>query len=294
VPADSVSPFHCALLLGIPLDRSSFERAAASDSEFLSINSLKNYSQYDSLAKAMRRFADDCNRLGCAVVRDATIQDLRREARRRRVVCLLAHCEYPPLTVSDVLDEQDFRNRILHGAGPECEMLRAALSGGERLCEVVDTANSLIHLSHTDLAASRVNNTSQGRVFGADGNTKLGLFRIGRRKLEDFFGNKTIREAPAVELLGRKHTTGEVIASIPERSHLLLNLSLCRSIELGESIHRWRPLVRCLVDRQLLDPIVAMLRFKQQLIQLANAKREGQLISYPEAVSRSQDVFLES
>jgi hypothetical protein len=196
--------------------------------------------------------------------------------------------------MEDVLDEEAFLARTMDGHEPEFVVLRSALRHSHSIAQVLEVANSLIYLSHSDLDARRVGNTSEGRLFGADGDRRLGLLRFGRRRLEELFGHSVVRQARAIELTTTTHKTEDIIASIPANRRLLLNLSLCRSIELGQAIHRSRPLVRCLVDRRLIDPIVALVRFKQQLLQLSNARRIGQPISYPDAVLRAQAVVMES
>lgn len=284
---DAIAPEQCAFLIAIPLDRAAFDRACARRSDFLAINRFDGWGSYAPIAQAVDTLADAVRGHGATVLRDAGRAELAGAARDYRVIGLLAHLRYPPLSLAEIRDADAFERLVRTSAAAEMEMLRACAPGAT-VAEWVETAELLCRATDEDYDGQLT--TGPGRLFGALGDARFGLTRFDRARFEELCG-PLLEPAGAVELADGMCTTPEFVGCLPPEAPRLLDLSLCRSVILGSAVRRARPRIPSLVGRRLLNPQTGVLLWQLQVAELRRAVQLGRSIRYQDAVLRVNELL---
>jgi hypothetical protein len=263
-----VNPNECALAVAIPLSRERFLADLALPDEkdfvhhFRAERGLQRatpefcWEVYEDreaiLAEAVCREAE---RQGVRVCRDARLADLTDLLNRFPVVTLVAHWRFAPVEPEDISDAPRLLELLL---SPETEArwairrafetldsqllqakTAALLSDDElrqRVAEVIRTAASEAERLYWDDDASRRFNPQQMPDGLQD--------RLTRREFEQAFPD-CIAPARGVEFSDGMFTVPELVEAVPQDFTGLLDLTVCNSVILANSIRHRRP--NCLV-----------------------------------------------
>ena len=243
----TVSPADCALAVALPLTLREFEEDAGSaDRDFVrsviegsgrSLREAWDEVYAPKVVHVFERVAARAREAGATVVTGATATSLRELLERFPVVCLVAHSVLSSVEPADVLRPDAILRIIDAGDSIVARHLRALLgeqpppsTGGDEL------RRHLAAVLESSLAETRAWFASVVRRAHADGR---GL-HVNRVMLEECFGD-ALRRSRLLELRDGMQTLDDLLAAVPLDFAGVLDLSVCNSVALGESIKRRRP-----------------------------------------------------
>lgn len=262
-----VSPHDCGLAIAVPLSEKQFLSKLNRDGEgnFVqtfcqerrNLSARGLWSVYEPYADFVRRVVAEAARAGVSIVLDAELHDFEQLTRQREVVTLVAHWRSAlfkpadiidlPSTVAQLTDNESHLNRALKqwgGVSPE-----APLS--------VDAA-AICHVLNRYLMAGLLPSDSPPALKALGRTTRLHYEIYSRRQVIDRISS--FRGGPSVEFSSGFAGLNDVVTSIPTEFAGLLDLTVCNSVMLAESIRRLRP--RCLA---LANEDLAFLDFRLAL-----------------------------
>jgi len=113
----SVSPRDCALLFGVPLERSAFLRKMEGPRDgnfaeaFRASSAELAWTGYAPLAERLRNLADEVEDLGVSVYREMTLETLA-EAAKRGQVTVVSHSRSAAFRPADIVDARGVRDAL--------------------------------------------------------------------------------------------------------------------------------------------------------------------------------------
>jgi hypothetical protein len=286
---DALRVEECVLLVAPPLNEESFSMGVAGDSEFLSSNRAKTWDDYTekvNLGRA-RKVRGKIEQLDCRVVDNASFQDFISASTTYLAVGLVAHCAYKSLDEDDVLDPQAFMDLTLNGDSPELRMFREYATPRDlsTLRSTVRLLNTMCDGTHMDYHEKHESGLVS-MFSDPESSAKPDLVRFDRPRLEELYGPSVLRSWKAVEFADGMRTTQDIIAALPLRHPLSLDLLLCISKHLGSAIRRHRPNVDSYVgDIELALPH-ALEIWGHNVLEIYLAEKAGKPIPYREAFIR--------
>jgi hypothetical protein len=242
----AISPADCALAVALPLTEEQFLLdATAPDRDFArsvvatsgrapaaawtELYAPKVVALYERVAARVRR-------LGATVATDVTAAVLRELLERFPVVSLFAHAVAAPVQSGDIVKPHAILDIIQGGRTIIARHLRGALANRSWAADGAVLRDQIAAALDAALAPTRAWTETTVRADDA-GRPALYLSRI---MLEDCFGD-AMRRAPLIELCDGLKTVDALLAAIPPQFAGVLDLSVCNSFALGESIKRKRP-----------------------------------------------------
>lgn len=212
------------------------------------------------IAEPYRALAEQAQRLGCDVVRCATLADLRMAAGQAKVIVLVAHWKDAGFPASDFLPsfEASVTDRLSSRSEPLALWLKQALQPRRFLfwrrpgASPRDAFRKALHASIVEEARIEMPQTSAAR----------------RRDLLDSWFAGCIRPGNRLELFDGLHSK-EAIAEALTGFEGVIDLTICTSTYLGDHIGaRSRQRTRTVQFLELQEPAEAALRL-QQVLRLA-------------------------
>lgn len=191
------------------------------------------------VVRTCERVAEHVVALGGTVRFGVTAELLKELTASFPAVCLVAHLANSRIAPHDIVDPGTVLRIISAGNSIVARHLRAELGDKDRAVGG-DSQEALAALLEAALAPTRTWFASTVRRD----HHRFPAPILSRPMLEDCFGS-ALRRAPVLELRDDIHTTRDLVDMIPEDYDGVLDLSVCNSVMLGESIKRWRR--NCLV-----------------------------------------------
>lgn len=272
----TVTPADCALAIGLPLSKSDFLadlnlQAPTYASKFRSSAPKLSGSwvwanHYESLARYILRVCDEVVKDGVTVIERATLPRLSEALQRHRVMTLVTHCEWPPITEIDVVDPSKLLESIRKGVG----LVPAALRREMPTLEIAASLSSREEL-HRYLAAElgRIHETAYAwyasaadYVFSLNAQTDALPFHYLVRPNLEFTFDGLIRGGRAIELRDGFATMNEFVGTIPVTFSGILDLSLCNSAVFPKALKFARPDCLVAIARGVKHPDVMLARYR--------------------------------
>lgn len=239
-----VGPADCVLAIALPMTWAEFAtEGAALDRDFVK-------SMIDGSGRTMRqawdevyeprvvrtceRVADRVREYGSTVAFGATAIMLRELLEDFPVVCLVAHSVFMPIDPADLIDPEAVLRIVLAGESLVARHLRARLDGKATISDL-GGASGLAMFLQSALESTRHWFASTARRDDRDPSEPV----VNRVMLEDCFA-PAMRRGRVLELRDRMHTMDDLVAAIPMNFQGVLELCVCNSVALGESIKRQR------------------------------------------------------
>jgi hypothetical protein len=249
----AVTPADCALAVALPLTFEEFEADAGSperdfirsvlDGSGRSLRDTWDEVYAPKVVDICERVAAKARALGGTVVTRTTAGLLRELLAKFPVVCLIAHSIQAPVEAEDVLRPDAIQRTIEAGGSLLARHLRSRLDTAAHA-----SAPGRAWLTHEQIAALLDESLAATRAFMASTVRRDAAARqelhVDRVMLEDCFGD-ALRRGRVLEVRDGMLTMDDLLAEIPLEFAGVLDLSVCNSIVLGESIKRRRD--RCLV-----------------------------------------------
>ncbi len=247
----TVSPADCAMAVALPLTLEEFIHDAASpDKDFArSVVDGSGRTAQDAwrevylpkIVALYTRVEQRARALRATVVPRVTATALSELLARFPLVSLFAHSVSAPVRPADVVQPRAIVDAVERGETVVARRLRDALGANRRWASEGPVLRDQVAAALDEvLAATRAWSESTVRV-DRDGRPDRYVNRV---MLEDCFG-AALRRAPLIELHDGIKTMSELLLAVPPEFAGVLDLSVCNSVALGESIKRQRP--RCLV-----------------------------------------------
>jgi hypothetical protein len=246
----AISPRECALAIALPLTQERFLcDATAPDKDFArSVMASSGRSAEDAwthlyapkVVSLYDRIAARARAVGATVASDVTAPVLRRLLEEFPLVSLFAHSKSSAVQSADILEPYEVLRIIAGGGTIVARHLRNALAHQQWTGDQAALRGQIAAALDEALAPTRAWTETPVRRDRAGRPDRL----LSRTMLEDCFGT-ALRRAPLLELSDGLKTAEELFAAIPPEFAGVLDLSVCNSFALGESIKRRRQ--HCLV-----------------------------------------------
>jgi hypothetical protein len=280
----TVGPRDCGLAIALPLTRERFlqhlrmpewhdyaayvrdlsKTAGAADEYYWTF-------EYEHFAAAMSTRCSQVERQGVRVVRDATPGTLAALFVSCAVVTIVAHSRFEPLRPEEILDMQRLLTMLRHPPSRLVEAFRRQLdtlqplwstqaSVPARLVEAINRVLAAAHESYRDEA--------RAPVLLLD----IPAVRLTRPTLERAFEG-VIAAGKTVELADGMKTIREIAAIIPPSFGGLVDLTICNSAIMGESIKELRPECVVAVNRYQTAPHVRLAIYRLAIDDLARHRQ---------------------
>jgi hypothetical protein len=282
----ATGPSQCLLLVAVPVDESSFRRAWARGSDYLTgayadlATGLQAYGRTADVAAAL---CADCRQLGATVVVDATAADLAARAAQFSVVTVVAHVAFPPVMPDDVLDGAALMRLVSEGPEAEWQMVRAEVGVAAGLPEIIAALNRLLEATGRDLDAGVTQDVRDGQRRARQRPGRFGLLRFDRPRLDELCGATVLRPGAGIEMADGMITCERFVEAIPERYDGFMDLRMCNSISVGVAVRRARP-ARIAVGKRKTNVYAALVIYKTALVYMAQRARAGRPVSYEDAM----------
>jgi hypothetical protein len=244
------TPADCALAVALPLTFEEFARDAVSPHKDFARSVVANSGRSVDAAwrelyepKVMSlytRVVARAESLGVTVVPRVTADALRALLERFHVVSLFAHSRLAPVRPDDIVMPTGILETIEAGDLVVTVHLRDLFATQQWASDEAVLRDQLADALDRSLEPSRAWSAS---TVARDDSDRPAHY-LNRVMLEDALG-AALRPAPLLELRDGLVTHGELLAMIPGDFDGVLDLSVCNSVALGESIKRRRP--HCLV-----------------------------------------------
>lgn len=290
----SITPADCALAVALPLRLKEFARDAGSpDMDFVrtvvtgsgrSVAAAWHELYEPKVVALYGRIAERAQAVGVTVCAGVTAASLHELLEQFHVVSLLAHSRLAPVRPDDVVVPAAIRDAIDAGAGLVTAHLRDGLANQRWAGDEATLRAQIAAALDAALEPSRVWSASTARTEAAHRPTRF----LHRVMLEDAFEG-ALRRAPLLELRDGLRTMDELMAAIPVRFDGVLDLSVCNSIALGESIKRRRPDCLVVENTFLARADLRLVRYGLVVSQLAR-----QPARYTEALTEVTRAVLEA
>ncbi len=246
----AISPSDCALAIALPLTQERFlSDATAPDKDFArSVIAASGRSPaaawtelyVPKVVVPCDRIAVSARSLGATVATGVTAPMLWRLLEQFPLVSLFAHSKASPVQPADILEPYAILDIIRDGRSIVARHLRATLAHRSWSRDEVALRGQIAAALDEALAPTRAWTETTVRADRAGRPDRL----LSRVMLEGCLG-AAMRGAPMLELYDGLNTADELLAAIPSEFAGVLDLSVCNSFALGESIKRKRQ--RCLV-----------------------------------------------
>jgi len=228
IPESAVSPRDCALLNAAPLDRESFladlnnsgkELARHVASELGNLPEDASWRLYEPHAQLGLEVCERAGKMDATVIQTATLADFHRVALIMPVTALFAHWRGARFKADDIVDP---------AAAIEYLRLRGHAGLGTNQ-SLADALNSVIDEIRND--EEIVDGTRGGAVASEYSDLEA------RLRLDRELGG-AVRGGAAVEFAAGFQPIAEIVAGLPVDLSGILDLTVCRSVVLGEEIKR--------------------------------------------------------
>jgi hypothetical protein len=231
-----VTPRDCALLLAIPLDLAAFTQAYLDPARDFCRQFAAGTAQvaprtvwalmFEPAARLVERTARTVERHGVTVVRAARLPDWAAALAAFRVVTLVAHWRFVPITEPDVND-----------------VVALCRYASERASELARVVDDTVRSAAPDRAGiARALDTlcapAARRYQAVDRRGNPHDRSPSRAWLE--YHVPGLRHAPAIELADQMHTVADIVHATPDRYPGVIDLTVCNSILLAEVLKRTR------------------------------------------------------
>ena len=247
-----VSPRDCGLAIAIPLDENGFAGKLGREAEGnfiqtfcaerMNLSAHGLWSLYEPYAKYAQEVAARAARIGVSVVLDATLADFSSLLSTCEVVTLVAHWKGALFKPADIADPAETVSQLLNPDSRLSQALRQ-LSPGSVLPPPATDRGAVAQLLNQFLLDGLP-------IPGSSGSeTRLGVISrfhnelSQRRQPLELAGH--FLGGPSVEFNEGFHGLSTIVASVPLEFTGLLDLTVCNSVLLAETIRRSRP--RCFV-----------------------------------------------
>lgn len=253
-----VSPRDCGLAVAIPLDwngfveklnrpaEGNFVQAFSQDRQNLSPQGL--WALYEPFAKFAQDVATSARQRGVSVVLDASPDDFRRLLSKHEVVTLIAQWKSALFKPADIVDPPAVASDL---RDPQSELSKALqqFSSVPPLSTSLNDAASVASFLNQCLVHGLVIPSSSNGEPGLGTITRFHYELNRRRKLLEsvtFF-----RGGPSVEFSSGFLGLQEAVEIVARDFTGLLDLTVCNSVMLAESIRRARPHCSVLANEDL-------------------------------------------
>lgn len=303
-----VKPSDCALALCIPLTKRSFLEGLdpASPKDFVKsdaarlgrMTAAERWERYLPIVRTVERLRRELEPLGVTVVPEVTPAKLLGLLSARTVVTLVAHWRFAPFSAGDILDVAGLVRRLRAPRTPLEEhvarefkergrghLLDSGPRDGEALEKLRDALAAELKMM---LDKGQSIYASSALVPGPQQADAGAPFHLTRIALEDEFPD-VIRPGPSVEFHDGLKTIPEVVKVIPPNFSGVLDLTVCNSVLLGESIKRRRKGFLVICNRRRAAIHSRLIRYRYIIMELA--RRSDQ---FTRAVTRLSVASLEA
>jgi hypothetical protein len=282
-----VSPSDCGLAVTIPLDRETFAKKLEREEEgnfvqafraersALSVDGLwRLYQPYADLASEI---ANRVRAFGVSVVLDVSLDQFASLLRSHAVVALVAQWRSALFRASDIQDAHAIFDRLSDPTSPPRQSIQR-FGSGARNPESADTEILAEYLNQSLLCDLQ--------IPGANGKEpRLGeitrfQYQIFRRR-ESLAMETLFRGGAGAEFAEGFHSVNEIVSCFPPEFSGLVDLTVCNSVLLAESIRRAYP--DCLV---LANEDLAYLDFRLATYAQVIRSLSGQPEPYEDVVYR--------
>jgi hypothetical protein len=240
-----VSPPSCALAVALPLTEAEFLRDVEDPSKDFARNVVATSGRpaaaawrevyAPKVARLCDRIAAHARSLGATVAGGATAPVLRQLLEEFPLVSLFAHSISSPVRPADLRDPRAILARIAAGETIVARQVRGALADRRWSADDATLRDQLADALDGALAPTRDWTETTVRADLSGRPARL----LSRIMLEDCFG-AAMRRAPILELCDGVKTMDDLLAVVPPGFAGVLDLSVCNSFALGESIKRQR------------------------------------------------------
>lgn len=239
-----VGPADCVLAVALPLTWTEFADDAGSPQRDFARSMVRGSGRairqaweevYEPrVVRTCERVVEHVASLGGAVRLGVTAGALKELIASFPVVCLVAHLASSRIESGDIVDPDRALRIISGGDSIVARHLRMKLGEGPPDLGG-NPRQALAALFEAVLEPTRVWFASTVR----HDHHRCPAPILSRPMLEDCFG-AALRRAPVLELCDDLHTARDLVDMIPDAYDGVLDLSVCNSVALGESIKRWR------------------------------------------------------
>jgi hypothetical protein len=241
----AISPSDCALAVALPLTEERFLSDVTAPGKDFARSVVAGSGRTPAAAwtelyrpkvvALYERIAGLVRSLGATVVTGVTVPVLRGLFEEFPLVSLFAHSRSSPIQPDDVVTPQTILDIIRDGRTIVARRLRDALANRRWASEPAALRHEVAAALDEALAPTRAWTETPVRADRAG----RPAFYLSRVMLEDCFGD-AMRRAPTLELHDGLKTVDELLTAIPPGFAGVLDLSVCNSFALGESIKRRR------------------------------------------------------
>lgn len=296
-----VAPRDCALLVALPLSREEFLRDLEETSPQDLAKSLQRshpglrdsalFSDvYRPLLELLLDVAGEAGRHGVTVCLGGRLSDLAELLTQVPIVTLITHWRFPQITEPDLVDVSELLARIRTAEEPLTRYLREELtrSAASLLGPSADQEPSCRTALAAELNRLLLENVAhyQSEQPAAQDLKSIPSVRVTRALLEEEFPS-SLQPAGAIEFRDGLQTVASVVDAVPESFDGLLDLSVCNSIILAESIKRQRRGCMVIANRRPARLNFRLIRYRLLIRELARTPGP-----YVEALARLQTALL--
>lgn len=290
-----VKPSDCALALCIPLTKEAFfadlDPAAPKDfvksraSSFPGMAMAERWEDYAPIVRTATRVRAELEPLGVTFVPHTTLADFGALLARYAVVTLVAHWRFAPFDAGDVLDIAGLVRKLSSPRSPIQRFMAAALQqrGRHDLLEPNDHSGRTLSGLREALVTEIQDLLKAGHAFyttddgalkprvesGAE--TDRSPLRLTRAALEVEFPDE-IRPGGAIEFHDGLKTIDQVTRAIPTDFDGVIDLTVCNSVLLAESIKRRRRRALIICNKRPAAIQARLIRYKYIIKELARVK----------------------
>ena len=271
----TVTPAECALAVALPLGEDEFLRDATEPDKDFARSMAERTGRAPSDAwrevyapkfvAPYQRVAGRARALGATVVPGVTAAVLGELAARFPVVSLFAHAMATPVRAADIVDPRSILDAVRRGASVVARHLQGAFAARSWASDDDALRDQVAEALAAALAPSRAWSESTVRT-----DAQRPDHYLHRVLLEDSFG-AAMRRAPLIELHDGLKTMDQLLVAVPAGFDGVLDLSVCNSVAIGESIKRQRRACLVVENVFLARADVRLTRYALVLHHLARA-----------------------
>ena len=253
-----VCPRDCGLAIAIPVDQNGFLNKLSREAEGnfaqsfgsgrQSLSPLGLWRLYEPYAQYTQKVAEMARQSGVSVVLGASLDDLKQQLATHEVVTLIAHWKGALFKPADIIDSRGIASALQSSQSKLAQALRQFSSLPAPAAVERDQASIVQFLNLCLVDGLAIPGTPDVEV--RPGTITRFHYELHRRRqilesVADFRGG------PSVELSAGFVSLEVAVGSVPKEFRGLIDLTVCNSVMLAESIRRARPKCSILANEDL-------------------------------------------
>jgi hypothetical protein len=280
-----VTPADCVLAVAVPHTRAQFfDDLREPSKHFAKSIALSHagasanffWSEYQPTAKCIELVGNEVASQGVRVHYDCRLEDLATLLPTCNVLTLVAHLHYQKIRSEEILDPVGIAKRLRQPDSEICRLLHKQI-GDDELSRLsfseTDTGQALpgqIAKLLNDLIDQKPSQNNKEPTD--DTETIEGIIvpplRFTRNQIEHLFVKELSASRP-IEFSDGTHTVNEFVAAIPSDYSGVIDLCLCNSAVLVESIKRRSRHCTVISNEMPATPVIKLTRYKLAIHKLA-------------------------